>query len=59
VKTKALRKSKKMIQPKVECHHKNANDPQSSSQACYTNETRILEKFPTTSYWEIMRHQRE
>jgi hypothetical protein len=41
-KSKALRKFKNMIQPKVEQHHKNANDPQSSSQACYTNEIRIL-----------------
>jgi hypothetical protein len=28
-------------QPEVERHHKNANDPQSSSQVGYTNETRI------------------
>jgi hypothetical protein len=32
-----------MIQPEVERHHKNANDPQFSSQACYTNETIIFE----------------
>jgi hypothetical protein len=42
-KTKAPRKSKNVIQPEVERHHKNANDPQSSSQACYINETRISE----------------
>jgi hypothetical protein len=29
-----------MIQPEVEQHHSNANDPQSSFQARYTNETR-------------------
>jgi hypothetical protein len=40
---KLLKKSKNVIQPEVERHHKNANDPQSSSQACYTNETRITE----------------
>jgi hypothetical protein len=40
-KTKAPRKSKKVIQPEVERHHMNANNPRSSSQACYTNETRI------------------
>ena len=40
-KTKAPRKSKKVIQPEVEWHHKNANDPQSSFQARYTNDTRI------------------
>jgi hypothetical protein len=39
-KTKAPRKTKKVIQPEVERHHKNANDPQSSSQVRYTNETR-------------------
>jgi U3 small nucleolar RNA-associated protein 14 len=30
-----------VIQLEVERHHMNANDPQSSSQAHYTNETRI------------------
>jgi hypothetical protein len=40
-KTKAPRKSKKVILPKVEQHHKNENDPQPSSQARYTNGTRI------------------
>jgi hypothetical protein len=30
-----------VIQPEVERHHKNANDPQSSSQTRHTNETRI------------------
>jgi hypothetical protein len=40
-KTKAPRKSKKLIQPEVERRHKNANDPQYSFQACYTNEIRI------------------
>jgi hypothetical protein len=42
-KLKATRKFKNVIQPEVEQHHKNVNDPQSSSQARYTNETRILE----------------
>jgi hypothetical protein len=42
-KTKAPRKTKKVIQPEVERHHKNANDPQSSSQVRYTNETRTSE----------------
>jgi hypothetical protein len=42
-KTKAPSKSKNIVQPKVEQHHLNANDPQSSSQACYTNETRTSE----------------
>jgi hypothetical protein len=43
-KTKLLEKlRKKVIQPEVERHHKNANDPQSSSQARYTNETRTSE----------------
>jgi hypothetical protein len=32
-----------VIQPEVERHHINANDSQSSSQARYTNETRISE----------------
>jgi hypothetical protein len=40
-KTKAPRKSKNVIQPEVERHHMNANDPQSSYQARYINETRI------------------
>jgi hypothetical protein len=44
-KTKAHRKSKKVIQPEVERHHKNANDLQSSSEACYINETRISKFF--------------
>jgi hypothetical protein len=42
-KTKAPRKSKNVIQLEVEQHHKNANDPYSSSQTGYTNETRISE----------------
>jgi hypothetical protein len=42
-KINAPRKSKKVIRPEVERHHKNANDPQFSSQAHYTNETRISE----------------
>jgi hypothetical protein len=42
-KSKAPRKSKNVIQPKVERHYMNANDPEFSSQACYTNETRISE----------------
>jgi hypothetical protein len=37
---KALRKSKNVVQPEVEQHHSNTDDPQSSSQARYTNETR-------------------
>jgi U3 small nucleolar RNA-associated protein 14 len=32
-----------VIQSEVQQHHKNANDPQSSSQARYTIETRISE----------------
>jgi hypothetical protein len=32
-----------VIQPEVERHHKNANDSQSSSQACYTNESTTSE----------------
>jgi LysM repeat protein len=40
-KSKAPRKSKNMIQPEVERYHMNANDPLSSFQAHYTNETRI------------------
>jgi hypothetical protein len=31
------------VQPEIERHHSNANDPQSSSQACYTNNTRTSE----------------
>jgi hypothetical protein len=42
-KAKAPRKFKNVIQLEVERHHKNANDTQSSSQARYTNETRISE----------------
>jgi hypothetical protein len=42
-KTKTPRKTKKVIQSAIERHHKNANNPQSSSQARYTNETRISE----------------
>jgi hypothetical protein len=38
-KSKAPRKSKNVVQPEVRQHHSNANDPQSSSQACYKNET--------------------
>jgi hypothetical protein len=40
-KTKALRKFKNVIQPEVEQHHKNTNDPHSSSQVRHTNEIRI------------------
>jgi hypothetical protein len=29
-----------VVQPEVEQHHSNANDPQSISQTCYTNKTR-------------------
>jgi hypothetical protein len=32
-----------VILPVVERHHKNANNPQSSSQACYKNEARTSE----------------
>jgi hypothetical protein len=32
-----------VVQPEVEQHHSNADDPQSSSQAHYINETRTLE----------------
>jgi hypothetical protein len=39
-KSEALRKSKNVVQPEVEQHHSNADGPQSSSQARYTNETR-------------------
>jgi hypothetical protein len=42
-KSKAPSKSKNMVQPEVEQHHSNVNDPQSSSQARYTNETRTSE----------------
>jgi hypothetical protein len=42
-KSKAPRKFKNVIQPEVEQHHSNANNTQSSSQACYTNETRTSE----------------
>jgi hypothetical protein len=31
-----------VVQPEVEQHHSNADDPQSSSQARYINETRTL-----------------
>jgi hypothetical protein len=53
-KLKAPRKFKSVVQPEVEQHHLNADAPQSSSQ------TRLEhQKFPTTSYWEIMRRHRE
>jgi hypothetical protein len=42
-KSKAPSKSKNMIQPEIEQHHSNANDPQSSFQTRYTNETRTSE----------------
>jgi hypothetical protein len=42
-KSKAPRKSKNVVQPEVGQHHSNANDPQSSSQVRYTNETRTSE----------------
>jgi hypothetical protein len=42
-KSKAPRKSKNVIQPEVERHHMNKNDPQSSFQARYKNETRMSE----------------
>jgi hypothetical protein len=42
-KSKAPRKSNNVIQPTVEQHHMNANDPQSSSQVRYINDTRISE----------------
>ena len=32
-----------MVQPEVEQHHSNTDDPQSSSQTCYTNETKTSE----------------
>jgi hypothetical protein len=32
-----------VVQPDVEQHHSNADDPQSSSQACYINENRTSE----------------
>jgi hypothetical protein len=41
-KLKAPRKSKNVFQPEVQQRHSNADDPQSSSQACYINETRTL-----------------
>jgi hypothetical protein len=34
-----------VVQPDVEQHHSNADDPQSSSQARYINETRTSEIF--------------
>jgi hypothetical protein len=42
-KSKAHRKSKNVVQPEVEHHHSNADDPQSSSQARYINDTRTSE----------------
>jgi hypothetical protein len=39
-KSKAPKKSKNVVQSEVEQHHLNANDPHSSSQERYTNETR-------------------
>jgi hypothetical protein len=42
-KSKAPKKSKNLVQPEVEQHHINANDPQSSSKARYINEIRISE----------------
>jgi hypothetical protein len=39
-KSKAPRKFKNVVQPEVEQHHSNADDPQSSSLAHYINETR-------------------
>jgi hypothetical protein len=44
-KSKAPRKSKNVVQSEVEQHYSNADDPQSSSQARYTNETRTLKFF--------------
>jgi hypothetical protein len=32
-----------VVQPEVEQHHSNTDGPQSSSQACYTNETKTSE----------------
>jgi hypothetical protein len=37
---KLLKNPKNVVQPEVEQHHLNVDDPHSSSQACYTNETR-------------------
>jgi hypothetical protein len=42
-KSKAPKKSKNVVQLEVEVHYLNADDPQSSSQAHYTNETRTSE----------------
>jgi hypothetical protein len=42
-KSKAPRKYKNVVPPEVEQHHLNTNDPQSSSQAHYINETRTSE----------------
>jgi hypothetical protein len=42
-KSKVPRKFKNVVQPEVEQHHLNANDPQSSSQAPCINETRTSE----------------
>jgi hypothetical protein len=42
-KSKAPRKFKNVVQLEVEQHHLNADDPQSSSQARYINETRTSE----------------
>jgi hypothetical protein len=39
-KSKASRESKNVVQLEVEQHHLNTNDPKSSSQVRYTNETR-------------------
>jgi hypothetical protein len=44
-KSNTLRKFKNVVQPDVEQHHLNADDPQSSSQARYINETRTSEIF--------------
>jgi hypothetical protein len=41
-KSKAPRKFKNVVQPEIEQHHSNADDPQSSFQARYINETRTL-----------------
>jgi hypothetical protein len=42
-KSKAHKKYKNVVQPEVEQHYLNTNDPQSSSQARYINETRTSE----------------
>jgi hypothetical protein len=42
-KSKVPKKFKNVVQPEVEQHHSNVDDPQSSSQARYTNETRTSE----------------